>query len=155
MLIPQALRGFGVMFCLLAPTRIALGWLPPERVPDASGLFNLMRNLGGAIGLALVDTILFGRIIEHAERIAAALRAGSRSMAEFVGGLPLERFTGQPFESVDPEIEARVAPLVEKAAVTMGIAEAWLMLGAVALAGTLVVLLVRPPRPPAGGALSG
>ncbi|MGL4242358.1 MAG: DHA2 family efflux MFS transporter permease subunit, partial [Beijerinckiaceae bacterium] len=83
MLIPQVLRGFGVMFCLLPPTRIALGWLPPERVPDASGLFNLLRNLGGAIGLALVDTILFGRIMEHAERIAEALRAGSRSMAEF------------------------------------------------------------------------
>ena len=42
------------MFCLLPPTRLALGRLPPERVADASGLFNLMRNLGGAIGLALV-----------------------------------------------------------------------------------------------------
>jgi DHA2 family multidrug resistance protein len=146
MLVPQTLRGFGVMFCLLAPTRIALGWLPPERVPDASGLFNLMRNLGGAIGLALVDTILFGRIIDHAETIANALRAGSRSMAEFVGGLPLERFTGQPFGEVDAEIEARVAPLVEKAAVTMGIAEAWLMLGIVTLAAALIALLVQPPR---------
>ena len=29
--------------------------------PDASGLFNLMRNLGGAIGIALIDTILYGR----------------------------------------------------------------------------------------------
>jgi DHA2 family multidrug resistance protein len=134
------------MFCLLAPTRIALGWLPPEQVPDASGLFNLMRNLGGAIGLALVDTILFGRIIDHAERIAAALRAGDRTMAEFVGGLPLERFTGQPFENVDPEIEEKVAPLVEKAAVALGIGEAWLMLALATLAGALLALLVRPPR---------
>ncbi len=105
MLLPQALRGFGVMFCLLPPTRIALGWLPPDEVPNASGLFNLMRNLGGAIGLALVDTVLFGRIMDHAEAIAAALRAGDRSMAAFVGGLPLERFTGAPFESIDPDIE--------------------------------------------------
>jgi DHA2 family multidrug resistance protein len=146
MLLPQALRGFGVMFCLLPPTRIALGWLPPEQVPNASGLFNLMRNLGGAIGLALVDTVLFGRIMHHAESIAAALRAGSREMAAFVGGLPLERFTGAPFAEVDPDIEAKVAPLVEKAAVAAAIGEAWLMLGAATLAAIALLAVVRPPQ---------
>jgi MFS transporter, DHA2 family, multidrug resistance protein len=145
MIAPQMLRGFGVMFCLLPPTRIALGWLPPDQTPNASGLFNLMRNLGGAIGLALVDTILFGRIMGHAEAIADQLRAGSRAMAAYVGGLPLERFTGKPFDAVDPDIEARVAPLVEKAAVAMAINEAWLMLGLVTLAGGAIALLVRAP----------
>jgi MFS transporter, DHA2 family, multidrug resistance protein len=145
MILPQALRGFGVMFCLLPPTRIALGWLEPGQVPNASGLFNLMRNLGGAIGLALADTIIFGRIMGHAEAVADALRAGSRSMAAFVGGLPLERFTGQPFESIDPDIEARVAPLVEKAAVALAINEAWLMLALVTFAGAAFALLVKAP----------
>jgi hypothetical protein len=50
MLLPQVVRGFASMFCLLPPTRSALGHLPMDRVPDASGLFNLMRNLGGAVG---------------------------------------------------------------------------------------------------------
>ncbi len=152
MIAPQALRGFGVMFCLLPPTRIALGWLRPEAVPNASGLFNLMRNLGGAIGLALVDTILFGRTLGHTETIAAALRAGDRAMAAFVGGLPLERFTGQPFVDVDPEIEARVAPLVEKAAVVMSISEAWLLLAAATFVGVAALLAVRPPAASAGQA---
>jgi len=58
MLWPQILRGIAIMFCLLPPTRIALGALPLSEVADASGLFNLMRNLGGAIGIALIDTIL-------------------------------------------------------------------------------------------------
>jgi len=49
------------MLCLLPPTRLALGHFAPERVADASGLFNLMRNLGGAIGLALIDTVIYGR----------------------------------------------------------------------------------------------
>ena len=34
---PQVLRGVAIMFCLLPPTRLALGGIPPERVPDASG----------------------------------------------------------------------------------------------------------------------
>ena len=58
---PQVVRGAAIMLCLLPPTRLALGHLAPERVPDASGLFNLMRNLGGAIGLALIDTVIYGR----------------------------------------------------------------------------------------------
>jgi len=37
---------------------VALGTLPPERVKNASGLFNLTRNLGGAVGLAGLNTIL-------------------------------------------------------------------------------------------------
>ena len=40
---------------------LALGHLDASRVPDASGLFNLMRNLGGAIGLAMIDTVIYTR----------------------------------------------------------------------------------------------
>ena len=69
MLWPQVVRGVAIMFCLLPPTRLALGHLAPERVPNASGLFNLMRNLGGAIGIALIDTVIWLRAPEHVDSI--------------------------------------------------------------------------------------
>ena len=49
---PQIFRGVGLMLAIVPINNIALGTLPPERVKNASGLFNLMRNLGGAVGLA-------------------------------------------------------------------------------------------------------
>ena len=49
------------MFRVLPPTRLALGTLEESRVADAVGLFNPMRDLGGAIGLALIDTVFCGR----------------------------------------------------------------------------------------------
>ncbi len=58
MLWPQLVRGGAIMFCLLPPTRIALGHLARAAITDASSLFNLMRNLGGAIGIAIIDTII-------------------------------------------------------------------------------------------------
>src|SRR5947209_11798478 len=58
----QIVRGAAVMLCLLPTTSVALGGFDPFLVPNASGLFNLMRNLGGAIGLALIDTVLELRI---------------------------------------------------------------------------------------------
>lgn len=55
---PQALRGFAMMFIFLPINALALGTLPPEEVKNASGLYNLMRNLGGAIGLAVANTLI-------------------------------------------------------------------------------------------------
>ena len=48
---------------------VALGTLPPERVKNASGLFNLTRNLGGAVGLAGINTILNDRTDLHLARL--------------------------------------------------------------------------------------
>jgi MFS transporter, DHA2 family, multidrug resistance protein len=91
---PQVVRGASIMFCLLPPTRLALGHLAREIVPDASGLFNLMRNLGGAIGLALIDTVLYGRAPVHAERLIERLKAGDAGAAGAIG-LPPELVAAQ------------------------------------------------------------
>ena len=92
---PQVLRGIAIMFCLLPPTRLALGALTAAQVPDASGLFNLMRNLGGAIGIALIDTILYGRTGGHADALRDRLIAGDVTAAQAIG-LDLQLFTHRP-----------------------------------------------------------
>ncbi|UYF98604.1 DHA2 family efflux MFS transporter permease subunit [Halomonas sp. GD1P12] len=55
--LPQIVRGMGLIMCIIPASRIALGTLPAQEVGNASGLFNVMRNLGGAVGLALMDTV--------------------------------------------------------------------------------------------------
>lgn len=55
--VPQIVRGMGLIMCIIPASRIAMGTLPPNEVGNASGLFSVMRNLGGAIGLALLDTV--------------------------------------------------------------------------------------------------
>ncbi|TKC88474.1 DHA2 family efflux MFS transporter permease subunit [Trinickia terrae] len=76
LLIPQALRGFGQQFCIPPIVTMALGSLPPSRLKSASGLFNLMRNLGGAIGIAVASTMLNDRLNLHYERLDEHLNAG-------------------------------------------------------------------------------
>ena len=56
--IPQAIRGSALMLCFLPINTLTLGLLPMEEVKNASGLYNLMRNLGGAIGLAVANTLI-------------------------------------------------------------------------------------------------
>jgi DHA2 family multidrug resistance protein len=139
---PQIVRGVAIMFCLLPPTRIALGALPEAEVADASGLFNLMRNLGGAIGIALIDTILYGRSAIYAEDFRARLLAGDVTAAQAIG-LSVETFLNRSPGPPDDAAVAVVRPMVERAALALSVNEAWAMLACVAIAGLLLVPLAR------------
>jgi DHA2 family multidrug resistance protein len=139
---PQIVRGVAIMFCLLPPTRIALGALPEAEVADASGLFNLMRNLGGAIGNALIDTILYGRSAIYAEDFRARLLAGDVTAAQAIG-LSVETFLNRSPGPPDDAAVAVVRPMVERAALALSVNEAWAMLACVAIAGLLLVPLAR------------
>ncbi len=77
LLVPQILRGVSMMLCMVPINNIALGTLPPERMKNASGLFNLTRNLGGAVGLAVINTVLTHRNAFHYERMAEHVSWGS------------------------------------------------------------------------------
>jgi DHA2 family multidrug resistance protein len=136
---PQVLRGAAVMFCLLPPTRLALGGLPPEGVPDASGLFNLMRNLGGAIGIALVDTVIYGRGPILGREIERRLRAGDVATAKAVG-IPLDMFHSQGNAPIDADTAAVLRPMVDHLALVWAINEAWMLMAAL----TALALLALP-----------
>ncbi len=139
---PQIVRGVAIMFCLLPPTRIALGALPEADVADASGLFNLMRNLGGAIGIALIDTILYGRSAIHAENFRGRLLSGDATAATAIG-LDPALLANRPPGPPDDAAVAFVRPLVEKASLALSINEAWAMLACVAIVGLLLVPFAR------------
>jgi DHA2 family multidrug resistance protein len=145
MLVPQVLRGSAIMFCLLPPTRLALGHFPPGRVADASGLFNLMRNLGGAIGLALIDTVIYGRAPILAEEIGQRLKNGDVSVALLVG-IPPETVATATTRTIDAAMIETVRPLVERAGLVGAINEAWAMLAAITALALLVLPLVASPR---------
>ena len=142
MFYPQIVRGVAIMLCLLPPTRIALGSVPQECVPDASALFNLMRNLGGAVGLALVDTVLFGRAPGHGLALAERLLQLEPSAFRFVG-LPM------PTTPITDAMQQMARPSVERAALTLAVGEAWTMLAAVSVAGLLVSTALMMKRRPA------
>jgi MFS transporter, DHA2 family, multidrug resistance protein len=140
----QIVRGAAVMLCLLPTTSLALAGFDSFLVPNASGLFNLMRNLGGAIGLALIDIVLEQRTPVHAEAIVERLQAGDASAARLVG-LPTEHFTGVPIGAVDEATRALVAPLVERAGLVAAFNDGWLVIGGLVVLSMLALPLFRKP----------
>jgi DHA2 family multidrug resistance protein len=139
---PQVLRGASVMLCILPATRLALDTLMPSAVADGSALFNLMRNLGGAIGIALVDTILVQRTPTHANELGARLQAGDPDAARIVG-LPAQLFHGHDMGPVNETMRAIAEPLVRKAALVQSFNEAWLLIGVLFTLSLFVVPWMR------------
>ncbi len=146
MILPQIVRGAAIMFCLLPPTRMALGRLPDRLVADGSGLFNLMRNLGGAVGLALIDSTIFSRAQVAGNQIADQLRAGDVATAVRIG-IPREAFLEQRGQPLDDFATEMVRPLVEKAALVPAVNTAWLLCGLLTILAVLALFWVRRAPP--------
>lgn len=138
---PQVLRGAALMFCMLPLTTSALEMHGPEQLCHASALLNLMRALGGALGIASVDTLLNVRPAQIGREIAVRLLAGDRATAQFVG-LPLARFHGVPVHVTHVQ-EELARPLVERAAATTAFNEAWLLLAVVMATSFILLPLLR------------
>jgi DHA2 family multidrug resistance protein len=84
---PQALRGFSIMLCIVPSVGMALNGFAMTELRYASGLFNLMRNLGGAIGIAIVNTLLQDQTRIHFARMGETLGEAGRSASETLNAL--------------------------------------------------------------------
>lgn len=138
---PQVMRGGAIMFCLLPPTRIALGLLAEAQVPDGSALFNLMRNLGGAIGVALIDTVIWQRVEIHSKAIGLKLVELDPDAAAFAG-ISVHEIPSIAFVPPESVIEM-IRPEVERAGLTMAINEAWALVAALTALAVLFIPFVR------------
>ena len=138
---PQVVRGLAIMFCVLPPTRLALEHLPKADIPDASGLFNMMRNLGGAVGIAIIDTIIYTRAPIYAHRLTDRLAAGDLDAVRILA-IPLGVVDRLPF---DPKAQALVATLVEKQAFINAVNDAWALVAIITVAVLITLRLARSP----------
>lgn len=144
---PQIFRGIGLMFAIIPINNISLGTLPPDRIKNASGLYNLMRNLGGAVGLAAIYTFLNRRTDLHLARLHEALNTAYRPALE-----TLDRLTAG-FESRGPEAKMMALKklffMVHQQGVVMAFADVFLGLTVIFIGiGVTAIIAKRPAQAP-------
>jgi DHA2 family multidrug resistance protein len=84
---PQAIRGLAVMLCIVPSVGMALSLFEGPELRAASGLFNLMRNLGGAIGIAVVNTWLQDNARVESARLGESLGRHAAAASDVVAAL--------------------------------------------------------------------
>ena len=147
---PQLLRGFSVMFCIPPSVNLALTGFEQAELRYASGLFNLMRNLGGAIGIAVVNTWLGDQARIHAARFGEALGEPGRIASGVVAGIARRMAEVTP----DPALallmaRGELARLVGRQALTNAFNESFQLMAWMFLAALILVPFCRPQPLPA------
>jgi MFS transporter, DHA2 family, multidrug resistance protein len=138
---PQVVRGCAVALCILPPIRFALALMPLDKIGDASGLFNVCRNLGGAIGIALIDTVMFSRAPEFTDLIMTTLRTDPAKAATMLG-LPIDDL---PLPE-DSSGLLGIMDSIQSASLAMAINECWFMLGVMSVLALPILWMLGPVR---------
>ena len=144
--LPQALRGTGLMMCMIPMTGIALGTLPPDRVLNASGIFNLMRNLGGAVGLAVIHTLLTTRQDLHRQELATVVSGGHADVQAWLDQSAGSLSTAGVADPANAAL-AQLGGIVEREAMVMAFNNVFVLM-AVAFAIVLPLILFTKPGGP-------
>jgi DHA2 family multidrug resistance protein len=146
--VPQVLRGIGMMMAIVPITNVALGTLAPDRLKNASGLFNLTRNLGGAVGLAVLNTLLDNRIDLHLARLHESITWSRQPVVETLNGLAA-RIPGSDAQAMALK---QLYLFVRQQGTVMAFADLFLLLSVLYIAFAGLVILMRRPAPAAGAA---
>ncbi|WJR79478.1 MDR family MFS transporter [Bradyrhizobium sp. NP1] len=152
---PNVVRAVGQALCFAPLSAVATAGIEAENAGSASALFNMMRNLGGAIGIALLQTFLTKREQYHSNVLMQSV-----SMFEQATRTRLEQLT-QYFmnhgviDRADAAHRAYVAigHIVQKQAFILAFSDTFYLLGVALLAALLAgLLLKKPDHVDAGGA---
>jgi DHA2 family multidrug resistance protein len=143
------LRGVGLMSAMVPVTNAALGTLAPDRVKNASGLFNLTRNLGGAIGLATINTVLNDRMDLHLARLHDAANWSRGPATEMLANLTA-RFHDFGSNAQSTALK-QMALMARREATVMSFSDVFLLLTILFIGLAALGLVMKRPAPPAGG----
>jgi DHA2 family multidrug resistance protein len=73
LLVPIVVTGFALSFVFVPISSMATSTLTNQQMGNATGIFNLLRNIGGSIGISMAQTVLTRRTAFHQTRIAASV----------------------------------------------------------------------------------
>lgn len=83
----QVARGLGSMIAMIAASQMSVATLPLSLMKDASGLINLLRNVGGAFGIAIISSALLQASVAHVQALSEGVSRSSVRAQDFLSGM--------------------------------------------------------------------
>jgi len=109
-MVPLIIRGFGLGFMFIPLSTIAINDISREKMAQATGMFNTIRQVGGSFGVAILGTLLTRRIIFHTAMYSQAADPTSTQFQHTLYGL--RHFIQQTTGGAGSELMARAKGLI-------------------------------------------
>lgn len=142
---PQVMRGAALMFCIVPINVIALGTLPQEELKNASGLYNLTRNLGGAFGLAGINTVMTERTNFHWNRMVDFINPGRWEVQQYIDSIGA-MFGDRSYADQTQLAVKMMANKVQGQAYVMSFIDTFTVLTIIFAAAAIAVFFAQKPK---------
>ncbi len=140
-------RALGQPLILIPLLSVATAEIPPKESGSASALFNMMRNLGGSIGIALLSTLITNREHLHSVRIVSTITPGSPGLQARLDNLTQMLVS----KGLDPATAASSAVKLlgnsaTEQAFLLAYGDAFYIIGVVMAASAILLFFVKKPQ---------
>jgi DHA2 family multidrug resistance protein len=144
---PNVVRAIGQALVLTPLSAVATAGIEPENAGSASGLFNMMRNLGGAIGIAALQTILTKREQYHSNVLSQSVSVFAQATRSRIDQLTQYFVNHGVIDHMDAVHRAYVAigKVVQKQAFILAFSDTFFLLGVVLVVALLATLILKKP----------
>ena len=152
---PNVVRAIGQALAFAPLSAVATAGIEPENAGSASGLFNMMRNLGGAVGIAVLQTFLTKREQYHSNVLMQSVSLLEQATRARLEALTQYFINHGVIDRADASQRAVVAigHIVQKQAFILAFSDTFYLLGAVLIVALMAALLLKKPgHLEAGGA---
>jgi MFS transporter, DHA2 family, multidrug resistance protein len=150
---PSILTGVGLSMLFVPLSTVTMGTLSREEMGNASGIFNLMRNVGGSVGISIVTTLLARKAQLHQNNLAAHLNLGDLSFG--VRTQSLQRLLQGYYDQPDAArmAQGRIYAELQRQASLLAYVENFRLLAFACffcIAGAFFLKRIKPKGPPSG-----
>jgi len=150
---PLILRGVGLGLIFVPLTNLALADLPMSKIPNGTGLFNLMRQLGGSVGIAISATLVQRFTAIHRADLIANVTQYSEAARERLSAIVAMLIArGTPAPLADAKALAIVNSQVTRQALMLSFEQLFLLFGACFVLSLPLLLLMHKSKAITGGA---
>jgi len=152
---PDVVRAIGQALVMAPLSAVATAGIEPENAGSASGLFNMMRNLGGAVGIAVLQTFVTKREQFHSNVLMQSVSTFEQATRSRMEQLTQYFMNHGVIDHDDAMHRAYVAigHIVQKQAFIQAFSDTFYLLGAALIVALIATLLLKKPdHASAGGA---
>ncbi|BAY14330.1 EmrB/QacA family drug resistance transporter [Anabaenopsis circularis NIES-21] len=150
----QLVRAMGQPLIMVPLTSIATAGLNPKDAGSASGLFNMMRNMGGSLGIAILATLLTNREQFHSNRLGDAVSLYNPETQQRIDQMTQYFISrGADLSTAQNQAIASISNVVRREAFVMAFNDCFYFIGLALLVSGIAILFIKKVKA-TGGAVA-
>lgn len=142
------LRGLGLGLIFTPLSTLSLLTIPRDKMAQASGISNTIRQVGGSLGVALLSTILTARVNFHSQMYGGSIQASSQEFQTITRQIAyyIQQHAGGAFATDLKQAQSIVMSNIGTQAFIQGVNDDFLIASIIALTGFIPILMLKTKK---------